>query len=82
MSLQPSVQKLITLLESRPELKAALISSLNNAQYDGLETLEKFYAYLDRILTHMPDEKALMPSVREFYYVLGGDFILGYYLSI
>jgi len=67
---QPLVKKLITLLQSRPDLKYALETSLVNAGLPGLTALESYFNYLDGLLTHIPDEKELMPSVREFYYVI------------
>lgn len=71
MSLQqPLVNKLITLLQSRPDLKYALEASLENAHLPGLTTLESYFDYLNGLLTHIPNEKELMPSVRKFYYVI------------
>jgi phosphatidylserine decarboxylase len=67
---QALVNKLVTLLKSRADLKNALENSLQNAARPGLATLENFYLYLDNLLTHIPNEKELMPSVREFYYVI------------
>lgn len=78
MKRQPVVVKLISLVESDTELKTQLEISLRLAQLPGLDTLELFYNYLDDILTHIPDEKELMPSVRRFYYVLSkspGDML-------
>jgi len=67
---QKIVEKLIGILESREHLKNALETSLQNAQLPGLETLEAFYSFLDSILTHIPSEKELMPSVRQFYFLI------------
>jgi phosphatidylserine decarboxylase precursor len=67
---QAVVKKLETLLRSRSDLKDALETSLQNAGRPGLTTLEDFYNYLNNILTHIPNEKELMPSVREFYFVI------------
>jgi phosphatidylserine decarboxylase len=67
---QALVKKLVTLLQSRQDLKSALETSLQNAGRPGLTTLEDFYSYLDELLTHIPNEKELMPSVREFYFVI------------
>ena len=67
---QKPVENLIHLLQSNPGLKNALETSVQNAQQPDIKTLEDFYAFLDRILTHIPVEKELMPSVREFYFVI------------
>ena len=68
--MQAVVQKLQDLLNSNEALKNALVRSLQQAQEPGLHGLEDFYTYLDNILTHIPTEEALMPSVRKFYFVL------------
>jgi phosphatidylserine decarboxylase len=67
---QKSVENLAQLLQSNGQLKHALEISLQKAQQPGIETLEKFYIFLDGLLTHIPTEKELMPSVRQFYYLL------------
>ena len=75
---QKVVAKLVGILQANQTLKHALESSLTKAQVTGMETAEEFFDYLDRILTHIPAEKDLMPSVREFYYVLSkspGDIL-------
>jgi phosphatidylserine decarboxylase len=69
--MQAVVQKLQYLLDSNAGLKHAVISSLLKANEPGMISLEEFYQYLDNILTHIPTEENLMPSVRKFYYVLG-----------
>jgi len=60
---QKSVENLIRLLQSDKDLKNAVEISLQKAQQPGIETLEAFYDFLDAILTHIPTENELMPSV-------------------
>ncbi|WP_121357211.1 phosphatidylserine decarboxylase [Flavisolibacter nicotianae] len=67
---QKIVKKLIDLLQADPVLKDALQTSLEKAAWPGLGSLEAFYSYLNAILTHIPREKELMPTVREFYFVI------------
>jgi phosphatidylserine decarboxylase len=67
---QKSVENLISLLESKEDIKNALEISLHNAKQPGIETLEELYKFLNNILTHIPAQDELMPSVRKFYYVL------------
>jgi phosphatidylserine decarboxylase precursor len=67
---QSIVKKLIGLLDKRADLKNALEASLQNAGRPGLTSLHNFYDYLNNLLIHIPNEKELMPSVREFYYVI------------
>lgn len=68
--LQTVVKKLTGLLDNRADLKNALETSLLNAGRPGLTTLQDFYNYINQLLIHIPKEKELMPSVREFYYVI------------
>jgi phosphatidylserine decarboxylase len=59
-------------------LKNALEDSLRATAEKGLESLERFYAFLNDMLTHIPSEKELMPDVRRFYFVLSqspGDIL-------
>ena len=78
MHRQKIVEDLITLLQDKPGLMNAVQISLKDARLPELETIEQFYDFLEDILTHIPDEKELMPSVRKFYYVLSkspGDIL-------
>ena len=68
--MQTVVQKLQQLLNSNGALKNAVSAALLQANEPGMTCLEAFYQYLDDILTHIPTEEALMPSVRKFYFVL------------
>lgn len=61
---------MIDLVQADPVLKGALQTSLHKAARPNLGDLESFYTYLNGILTHIPGEKELMPSVREFYFVI------------
>ena len=67
---QKSVENLVGLLESSAELKNALEISLKEAKQPGIDTLEALYNFLDGILTHIPTERELMPSVRQFYFIM------------
>ena len=67
---QKPVEDLIHLLESKLYLKNAVEVSIENAQQEGINTLEDFYDFLEQILKHIPTEKELMPSVRKFYFIL------------
>src|SRR4051812_14255892 len=67
---QAVVKKLVTLLHQNISLKSALEAALQKAKLPGLSTLDEFVDYLNRILIHIPTEKELMPSVREFYFIL------------
>lgn len=64
------VEKLANLLLERADLRDALALSLEKANREGIDTIDEFFNFLEGILTHIPTEKELMPSVREFYYLL------------
>jgi phosphatidylserine decarboxylase len=70
MPRQKIVDKLVNLFISNPELRNAVEVSLKKANIPEMTTMERFYDFLDNILTHIPTEKELMPSVRKFYFVL------------
>jgi phosphatidylserine decarboxylase len=64
------INDLVDLLESDASLKNALELSIQKAKLSNVGDLDQFYSFLEQILTHIPTEKELMPSVREFYYLL------------
>src|SRR4051812_626776 len=67
---QPSVEKLIALLQANPDLKAALTAALKEAGEDGIETLQQFYSFLNGLLTHIPTDKQLDPDTEKFWYII------------
>jgi phosphatidylserine decarboxylase len=70
---EKSVEDLVFLLKLRPDLSKSLEMALQKANLPHIGTFEEFYQYLEKMLTHIPTEKELMPSVREFYFILGSD---------
>jgi phosphatidylserine decarboxylase len=64
------VEDLVNLLQDRNDLHDALSDSIQKAARPGIKTLHDFFGFLDGILEHVPVEKELMPSVREFYYLI------------
>jgi hypothetical protein len=64
--MQTVVQRLKYLLDQRAELKDAVTYSLLQANEPGMSCLEDLYQYLNKVLTHIPTEEALMPSVWKF----------------
>ena len=64
---------MVFLLKSCPHLSEALKTALQKAELPGIGTLQEFYDFLNKTLTYIPNEKELMPSVREFYFILGND---------
>jgi phosphatidylserine decarboxylase len=78
MEKQPQVRSLERLLSSDNALKESVEISIKKAALPSIANLEDFYNFLDGILTHIPTEHNLMPSVREFYHILShspGDLL-------
>ncbi len=67
---QPSVEKLNTLLQENPDLKAALIAALKEAGQDGIENLRQFYNFLNGLLTHIPTDEQLNADTEKLWIVL------------
>jgi len=67
---QPSVDKLITLLQANPNLKTALTAAIKEANEDDIETLPQFYNFLNGLLTHIPTDKQLNADTEKFWIVL------------
>ena len=67
---QPSVEKLITLLQANPNLKTALTEAIKEANEDDIETLPQFYNFLNGLLTHIPTDKQLNADTEKFWIVL------------
>ena len=67
---QPSVEKLNTLLQTNPDLKAALTAAIKEADEDGIKTLQQFYDFLNGLLTHIPTDKQLNADTENFWVIL------------
>jgi phosphatidylserine decarboxylase len=67
---QPSVEKLITLLQTNPDLKSALTAAIKEANENGIENLQQFYNLLNGLLTHIPTEEQLEPDTEKFWVIL------------
>lgn len=67
---QPIVQELIALLQSRPDLAAALRASIAQADRLEVRTLPQYYEFLDGMVTLIPADRNLNPFVLEFYYLI------------
>jgi phosphatidylserine decarboxylase len=66
----PIVQKLITILETRPDLKKALLYSLKVANRLYAPTLEEYYKFLDEMVTLIPTDRNILDYIKKFYYLL------------
>ena len=72
-SFQKEVTDFIKLINSRKDIEDSIKKALKNSDLPEIKTLENFYEFLNGILTNIPSEKELMPSVRKFYFILGNS---------
>lgn len=68
--MQKPVGELANLLLERSDLREALVQSIKKAARPEIYSIDDFFNFLQGILTHVPTEQELMPSVREFYYLI------------
>lgn len=66
----PIVQKLITVLNTRPDLKKALLHSLKVANRLDAPTLKEYYKFLDYMVTAVPTDRNVYYNIVEFYYLI------------
>src|SRR4051812_16636213 len=67
---QPSVEHLISLLETNTDLQAALSTAIKKANQEGIKTLDDFYDFINGLQTHIPNDKQLNPATEKFWYIL------------
>ena len=67
---QPIVTDLERLLATRPDLEAALLESLGKANWNGVTTLDAYYAYLNDAVTRLPRAGSLLDDAVAFYYLV------------
>jgi phosphatidylserine decarboxylase len=67
---QPSVAKLIQLLDKNPDLQSALTAAIKEADEKEIQTLSQFYNFLNAMLTHIPTDEQLNPSTEKFWIIL------------
>ena len=59
------------LMEGEPAIKDALAASLDAAQWDGIEDINDFHQYVDRIARLIPSTKTLLEEVRPLFFIIG-----------
>jgi len=67
---QPAVGKLVQLLNNKPELKSALTAAIKEANEKDIETLPRFYNFLNGFLTHIPRDEEFNSSTEKFWHIL------------
>ena len=67
---QPAVEKLVHLLNNKPELKSALTAAIKEANEKDIETLPRFYNFLNGLFTHIPRDEEFNSSTEKFWHIL------------
>jgi phosphatidylserine decarboxylase len=67
---EPVVADLIGLLDTRPDLQAALTAAIDSAGVQGIGDLAEFYGYVDELVTWIPVEREIVPKVLSLHYVV------------
>lgn len=67
---QPIVLELIALLGARADIAKALMASLHRANRHDVLTLDRYYAFLDTMVTLIPTDRNLAAHLLEFYYMI------------
>lgn len=62
--------ELMELLQSQPVTKRALQSSITNANFSDIESLEHYFDFLDMVVTLIPSARNLNPVVSKFYFLV------------
>jgi phosphatidylserine decarboxylase len=65
----PVVEDLVQLLQTRPDLRAALEGAIRTADLQGLQDMDSFLLYLDGFVTFVPTADEL-PSALKLYYIV------------
>jgi phosphatidylserine decarboxylase len=65
-----SLVALQVLLEEREDLRAAVVASLKAAADPDITGIVEFYGFIEKILTEIPTQRELSPSVERFYYLI------------
>jgi phosphatidylserine decarboxylase precursor len=67
---QPVVAELRQLLDGRPDIAEALMTSLEQADWQGITTLDAYFGYLNEAVARIPAADSLLEDAVEFYYLI------------
>ena len=65
-----SIDSLKTILDSRPDLREALITSISKAEVDEVKTIPQYFELLEKMLTEIPTQRGMSDFVSQFHYVI------------
>jgi phosphatidylserine decarboxylase precursor len=66
----PVVAELAALLDSRPDLRAALIQGIETAAVSEINDLDAFSAHVGELVTWIPVEREAVPKVLSIHYIV------------
>jgi phosphatidylserine decarboxylase len=67
---QPVITEFLGLMESRPDLQAAVESAIEKAGLEDIEDTGGFVEYMDDLVTLVPMEREVVPEALKFYYIV------------
>ncbi|MCT0225397.1 phosphatidylserine decarboxylase [Synechococcus sp. CS-1328] len=70
---QPVVGRLIALLQAHPELRTLVEHSLRRTGRFEEPLLPSYLAFLDRMITEIPNNRDLLPNNLDFYFVIASS---------
>jgi hypothetical protein len=70
---QPIVEKLITVLETNRDLKEVVEKSIENTKQFEKPALSSYYAFLDKMITTIPNAENWFPMRLDFYFVIASS---------
>jgi phosphatidylserine decarboxylase precursor len=67
---EPVVNDFLGLMESRPDLRESVAAAIVTADLQGIDDVDEFVAYLDRLVTLVPTEREVVPECLKFYFIV------------
>ncbi|MEB3264204.1 MAG: phosphatidylserine decarboxylase [Synechococcus sp.] len=67
------VQRLVELLQANPPLRSVLEESLRRTERFAQPLLPSYLAFLDRMVTEVPNNRDLLPNNLDFYFVIASS---------
>jgi len=66
-----ATKDLQAIIAAEPAIAWALTDSLARANYNGVDSLDDFYDYVDRTIRLVPTSRSLLEEVRPFFHLVG-----------
>lgn len=66
-----ATKDLQAIIAAEPAIGQALTGSFEKARFNGISTLQDFYAYIDKTVRLVPTNRSLLEEVRPFFHLVG-----------